>query len=66
MQPLDVGFLKPIKTYYAQEIETWLGNNPGRVFTPFVYCELFGPAYRRTATMEASVNSFIKKWTLSL
>jgi hypothetical protein len=22
MQPLDVGFMKPLKTYYAQEIET--------------------------------------------
>jgi len=60
MQPLDVGFLKPLKTYYAQEIETWLGNNPGRVVTPFVVCKLFGPAYRRAATMEISVNSFIK------
>ena len=60
MQPLDVGFMKPLKTYYAQEIETWLGNNPGRVVTPFVVCKLFGPAYRRAPIMEASVNSFIK------
>jgi hypothetical protein len=30
MQPLDVGFLKPLKTYYTPEIETWLGNNPDR------------------------------------
>jgi len=60
IQHLDVGFMKPLKTYYAQEIETWLGNSPGRVVTPFVVCNLFGPAYRRVATMEASVNSFIK------
>jgi len=60
MQPLDVGFMKPLKTYYAQEIETWLGSNPGRVVTPFVVWKLFGPAYRRAATMEASVNSFVK------
>jgi hypothetical protein len=60
MQPLDVGFLKPLKTYYTQETETWLGNNPGRVFTPFVMCKLFEPACRRAATMEASVNAFIK------
>jgi hypothetical protein len=57
MQPLDVGFLKPLKT---QVIETWLGRNPGLVVTPFVVCKLFGPAYRRAATMEASVHSFIK------
>jgi len=60
MQPLVVGFLKPLKTYCAQEIETWLGNNPGRIVTPFLVCRLFGPAYRRAATMETSVNSFTK------
>ena len=60
IQPLDVGFMKPLKTYYAQEIETWLGSSPGRVVTPFVVCKLLGPAYRGAATMEASVNSFIK------
>jgi len=36
MQPLDNGFMKPQKTYYTQEIETWLGSNPSRVVTPFV------------------------------
>jgi hypothetical protein len=62
MQPLDVGIMNPLTTYYAQEIETWLGSNPGCVVTPFVVCKLFGPAYtrRRAATTEDSVNSFIK------
>jgi hypothetical protein len=60
MQPLDVGFLKPLKTYYAQEIETWLGNNPGSIVTPFSVCKLFGSAYKRASTMETSVNSFTK------
>jgi hypothetical protein len=36
MQPLDVANLKPLTTYHAQEIETWLGSNPDRVVTPFV------------------------------
>ena len=58
LQPLDVGFMKPLKTYYAQVTETWLGSNPGRVVTLFVVCTLFGPTYRGAATMEASVNSF--------
>jgi hypothetical protein len=44
MQPLDVGIMKPLKTYYAQEIETWLGSNPGRVVASFVGCKLFGSA----------------------
>ena len=62
MQPLYAGFLKPLNTYYEQEIETWLGSIPGLVVTPFVVCKLFGTAFRKAATMEASVNSFIKIW----
>ena len=60
MKPLYVGLMKPLKTYYAQEIERWLGSNHGHVVTPFVVCKLIGPAYRRTATMGDSLNSFIK------
>ena len=33
MQPLDVGFMKPPKSYYAQVIVMWLGSNPGHVVT---------------------------------
>jgi hypothetical protein len=60
MQPLDVGFMGPFKTYYAQEIETWLASNPGRVVTPLMVARLFGKAYTRAATMETSVNAFRK------
>lgn len=60
MQPLDVGFMAPFKTYYAQEIETWLRNNPGRTVPNTIICSLFGTAYERAATMEISVNSFRK------
>jgi hypothetical protein len=56
MQSIDFGFMGPFKTYYAQEMETWLGSNPGRVATAFVVCILVGAAYRRAAIMEASVN----------
>jgi hypothetical protein len=44
MQPLDVGFTKPLKTCYAQETETWLGNNPGGVFMSFLVCKLCRPS----------------------
>jgi hypothetical protein len=64
MQPINVGFLKPLEKYYAQEIQAWLGkwlgNNPKRIVTPFLVYKFFGPAYRRAATMETSVNSFTK------
>jgi ABC-type Zn2+ transport system substrate-binding protein/surface adhesin len=46
--------------YYAQEIETWLSNNPGRIVTPFLVCKVLGHDYRRAATMETSVKSFAK------
>jgi hypothetical protein len=52
MQPLDVLFHEVTETYYVEEIETWLGNNLSRVVTPFVVCKLFGPMFRRSATMK--------------
>ncbi|KAJ4452263.1 hypothetical protein ANN_03781 [Periplaneta americana] len=35
MQPLDVAFMLPFKTYYAQAIEQWLKQNAGRVVTHY-------------------------------
>lgn len=60
MQPLDVGFLFPLKTFYAIAIEDWLHSNPGKVVTNLKVGELFGIAYNRAATMNNSVNSFKK------
>ncbi|XP_067120893.1 uncharacterized protein [Centruroides vittatus] len=60
MQPMDVAFMKPLKTYYAQEIETWLRNNPGRTVTNKYVVRLFGIAYEKAATMSNSVNGFRK------
>ena len=60
LPPHSTHIMQPLKTYYVQELETWLSSSPVRVVRPFVVCKLFGPAYRRAATMEASVNSFIK------
>lgn len=39
MQPLDVAFMAPFKTYYAQAIENWLANHPGRIVRKL--CKLF-------------------------
>lgn len=60
MQPMDVAFMKPLKTYYSQEIETWLRNNPGRTLTNKYVARLFGTAYEKAATMTNSVNGFRK------
>lgn len=60
MQPLDVAFMSPFKTYYAQEISQWLKQHPGRVVTVYQVAELFGMAYNRAATAETAVNGFRK------
>lgn len=39
MQPLDVAFMAPFKTYYVQAIENWLANHPGRIVRKL--CKLF-------------------------
>ncbi|KAK9752278.1 DDE superfamily endonuclease [Popillia japonica] len=51
MQPLDVSFMFPLKTFYAQAIEDWLHSNPGKVVTNFKVGRLFGIAYNRAATI---------------
>lgn len=63
MQPLDVAFMSPFKTYYTQEITNWLRLNPGRVVTGFQVGELFGKAYIKAATMETAINGFKKTGT---
>jgi hypothetical protein len=61
MQPLDVGFMFTLKSYYGQEIETLWANNPNRVVTPYLISKLFGLAYKKAATMETYVNALKKK-----
>jgi len=36
MTPLDFGYMTPIKTYNAQEIETRVGSSPDSAVTTFV------------------------------
>lgn len=60
LQPLDVGFMGPFKTYYAQEIETWLRSHPGRIVTVYQIAELVGKAYLRSASAETAVKAFQK------
>ncbi|XP_050293763.1 uncharacterized protein LOC126734264 [Anthonomus grandis grandis] len=60
MQPLDVAFMSPFKTYYTQEITNWLRLNPGRVVTGYQIGELLGKAYIKAATMDTAINGFRK------
>jgi len=58
LQPLDVSFMKPLMTFYSQEVQKWLRNHPGRIVTMFQIGERFGEAYLRAATMKTARNSF--------
>jgi hypothetical protein len=58
LQPLDVGFMKPLMTYYSQEAQTWLRNHPGRIITMYQVGEIFGAAYLRAATVKTAVKAF--------
>jgi hypothetical protein len=62
LQPLDVGFMKPLMTFYTQEVEKWLRNQAhrARVVTTFQVAELFGLAYIRAASVSTAVNAFRK------
>ncbi|VEN44176.1 unnamed protein product, partial [Callosobruchus maculatus] len=60
MQPLDVAFMSPLKTYYAQEIENWLREKQLNVVSPYSIASIFGKAYNRAATMETSCSGFRK------
>jgi hypothetical protein len=58
LQPLDVGFMKPLMTYYAQNVHMWLRNHLGRVVIMFQIGELFGGAYLRAASVQTAVKAF--------
>ena len=45
LQPLDVGFYKPLQTYYDRYIERWLKSHPGSVFTEYQVAQAFKEAY---------------------
>lgn len=60
LQPLDLSFMHPLKTFYNNEIRKWLANhnNPVRPVTQYQVSELFGRAYARAATLETAMNGF--------
>lgn len=60
MQPLDVTFYGPMKTYYNQEISLWLKAHPDRVLSQYQIARLFGQAYSKTAQTAIAESGFLK------
>lgn len=67
IQPLDVGFMKPLSTYYDKEATNWLRNNGGNVITVKQVAEIFGLAYIKATSMSTAINAFKKTgiWPLN-
>ncbi|KAJ3649842.1 hypothetical protein Zmor_021560 [Zophobas morio] len=47
-----------LDTYYQQEIQAWLRNNPGKIITLYEIGQLFGNAYQKAATVQTACNGF--------
>ena len=60
LQPFDVTFMKPLMTFYTQEVENWLRIYPGRIITTYQAAELFRGGYMRVVMMITAVNGFAK------
>ncbi|CAG9562808.1 unnamed protein product [Danaus chrysippus] len=60
LQPLDVGFMKPLSVYYDHACSNWLRSHPGRIITTFQISEIFADAYIQAATMCTAINAFKK------
>lgn len=60
LQPLDRAFMKPLSTFYEEEVRTWLRPNPGKVVTPPQISSSFSKAFIHSATTITAVNVFRK------
>ncbi|XP_072394742.1 uncharacterized protein [Diabrotica undecimpunctata] len=60
VQPLDVGFFRPLQTYYGQEIQLWLRQNPGKTVTQFKVASIFNNAHLKSALPSIAINAFKK------
>ncbi|XP_050295128.1 uncharacterized protein LOC126735219 [Anthonomus grandis grandis] len=60
LQPLDVSFFGPLKTYFDQAITKWLKAHPGRVVTQFQIGALLTEGYGKAATIQNATNGFSK------
>lgn len=58
LQPCDVSFMKPLSTYYEDEVRKWLRCNPGKVVTLGNISSLFGAAFIHATNMKTAMKCF--------
>lgn len=58
LQPLDVSFFGPLKTYYSQACDNFMVSHPGKPITDKNIGELLSTAYFKAATVGNAVNGF--------
>lgn len=59
IQPLDVTFYGPFKTYYSQACDNWTTNHPGRAITEAQVPGLVRIAYEKAATQHIARKGFL-------
>jgi len=59
IQPLDVTFYGPFKTYYSQSCDNWTTNHPGRAITEMQVPGLVRIAYEKAATQHIARKGFM-------
>ena len=57
-QPLDKGVFCPLKTYWAEECQMFMAQNPGQVVTQYNFMTLFSRAWYRTMTIPNVIAAF--------
>jgi len=60
LQPLDVSFMMPFKTYYASEVVKWMASHGGRPLSHVQIAKVMFAAYSRACSMEISLGGFRK------
>ncbi|XP_020287527.1 uncharacterized protein LOC109856551 [Pseudomyrmex gracilis] len=60
LQPLDVSFFKPLKTYYHQQATTWQHSNTGKGISKIVFGGLLKQAWNLSATVGNATKGFEK------
>lgn len=58
LQPLDVSFFKPLKTYYHQQATAWQHSHPNQGITKVAFGALFQRAWNQAATVGNATKGF--------